>query len=120
MKTELLSTETVASHTPGPWKADEGHTNDPSICGAWGCIRGSKDYILADVYADTEELGREALSNARLMSAAPDLLALAKQYASECSQCNGKGKVALWLSLSEVDCEECSDIRAVIAKAEGK
>lgn len=49
---------------------------------------------------------------ARLIAAAPDLLALAKQYASECSECGGTGKC-----LDDSSCEDCADIRAVIAKA---
>lgn len=48
-----------------------------------------------------------------------DLLALAKQYASECSECGGSG-----ISVSDVDgdegnCLDCADIRAAIAKALG-
>jgi len=54
-----------------------------------------------------------------LIAAAPDLLALAKQYASECSGCDGKGE---WLGpdLHREPCQDCADIRAVIAKAEGR
>lgn len=62
--------------------------------------------------------------DARLMAAAPELLALAKQYASECGECNGGGS---WVELDRNGapipetarpCEACADICAVIAKAE--
>ena len=43
-----------------------------------------------------------------------ELLALAKRHASECSECGGTGLIA--------DCAlcDCADIRAVIARAEGR
>lgn len=72
------------------------------------------------------------LRHARLISAAPDLLALAQQYASECGECGGTGYD---IARSEFDgrpirdaagnltrgkaCQECADIRAAIAKATG-
>jgi len=42
---------------------------------------------------------------------AHELYALAKQLASECSTCNGIG---------DEHCADCADIRAVIARAEGR
>jgi len=63
-------------------------------------------------------------ANGHLIAAAPDLLALAKQYASECPNCDGTGTYSEFYDDGSVkaveDCEECDDIRAVIAKAEGK
>ena len=56
-----------------------------------------------------------------LIAAAPDLLALAKQYASECSGCDGTGDEELPEQPGIVSqCVACADIRAVIAKAEGR
>ena len=51
----------------------------------------------------------------RLIAAAPDLLALAKKYASECSECGGTAYISSWEK-----CMDCADIRAVIAKVEGQ
>lgn len=54
-----------------------------------------------------------------LIEAAPDLLAVAKQCASECADCN-YGDGATGLGSEGEPCEECADIRAAIAKAEGR
>lgn len=69
----------------------------------------------------------EMKANARLIAAAPDLLALAKQYASECAGCNGSGVgreafSVLGGEVTSVDipCEDCADIRKVIAKVEDR
>lgn len=63
----------------------------------------------------------------RLRGTNGDLLALAKQYASECAECNGTGRVQVATDCigGEVvpvtqGCDECADIRAAIAKAEGR
>ena len=65
----------------------------------------------------------EAEPNARLIASAPELLALAKRYASKCGMCGGTGRrMALGPDGSEthtVACAACADIRAVIEKAEG-
>jgi len=54
-----------------------------------------------------------------------ELLTLARQYASECAECNGTGLVTIHfpgnegVPESDADdqpCGECADIRAVIAK----
>lgn len=103
-------------HTPGPW--------------SWAQVwRGPETKIhaefegrrvaLAEVFTMYSHGEKEA--NARLIAAAPELLALAKQYLSECSECNGSGTT--WdrdNCTHTVDCPDCADIRAVIAKAEGK
>ena len=49
-----------------------------------------------------------------------ELLALAHQFAGECSECGGKGTRALGLSGYREDCPDCADIRAVIRKIEGR
>jgi hypothetical protein len=61
-------------------------------------------------------------TNMALIAAAPDLLALAHQYASECAECGGTGTVVPWSLKPDVTeaCSECTDIRAVIDKAEGR
>jgi hypothetical protein len=57
-------------------------------------------------------------ANASLIAAAPDLLALARQYASECGECDGGGYVLGRNAEPTADpCPDCADIRSVIAKA---
>jgi hypothetical protein len=69
----------------------------------------------------------EQQANLQLIAAAPDLLELAKQYASECSGCDGTGFADKFTGHGTpeymehtVPCSDCADIRAVISKAEGK
>lgn len=50
---------------------------------------------------------------ARVITACPDLLALAHQYASECGECAGAR-----IQPDDQPCVECADIWAVIDKAE--
>ena len=107
-----MSEEKVA-RTPGPWTIRHGciygtvPERDPEyICEPWG--RG---------HAETQ-------ANMHLICAAPDLLALAKRYASECPKCGGTGlRDALGpdgFVTHTVDCAACADIRLVIEKAEGR
>lgn len=86
--------------TPGPWTAHEGMIWPRMF------INGADGSAVA---VTSFEQNSEA--NARLIAAAPDLLALAKQYASECAECGGQSVIP--------PCEDCADIRAVIVKAEG-
>ncbi len=62
--------------------------------------------------------------DARLIEAAPALLALAHQYASECGDCAGTRIVAMVDDTGELagdePCEQCADIWTVIDKAEGR
>lgn len=68
-------------------------------------------------------IAKEQHAHARLIAAAPELLAIAKQYASECAACSGSGHWERVPNIAEpsaiVPCEDCEDVRAVIAKAEG-
>jgi hypothetical protein len=108
------------AHTPGPWIAREWECHAPTTVGVE--IDGRFAPIATAKSVEGYYSKPEALANARLIAAAPDLLALAKQYASECGECDGKGTVTErdeggWL-LDTKPCPDCSDIRAVIAKAE--
>lgn len=70
---------------------------------------------------------REVLA---LVKTAPDLLALARQYASECAECAGRGFVYAGDGITgrgpddveptRIACAECDDICRIIAHAEGK
>lgn len=62
------------SHTPGPWTVEPGHSNCNHANQTYGAICTTEGYILADVYADTEELTECAPANAQLIAAAPELL----------------------------------------------
>lgn len=51
------------------------------------------------------------------------LLALAKRYASECGECGGtgivRGRDSVTREYEEAPCEQCEDIRDVIARVGG-
>jgi hypothetical protein len=107
-------------HTPGPWTTQEaphrawiasvGHNVDDPQIWTVAQVAPGNTYHFGDKEAD-----------ARLIAAAPDLLALARQYAMECSECDGTGREELPEQPGIVtDCPACADIRAVIAKAEGR
>lgn len=102
----------MSGHTPGPWVVDE----------------------YGDVQANGEDVARIATgdhhssADARLIAAAPELLELAKKYASECGECDGLGYVVNYVdpfkrgdasSPEMLLCDFCADIRTVIAKATG-
>ena len=103
-----MSAEKVGT-TPGPWRVDE-HNH----C----VIESARHGNIAIV-----NLARMSAADAHLIASAPDLLALAKRYASKCGMCGGTGRrMALGPDGSEthtVACAACADIRAVIEKAEG-
>lgn len=94
----------IAKHTSGPWKA----TPYSSIVGI--AISGA-GYVIAGVRGDREF----SEANARLIAAAPDLLALAHQYASECGDCAG-----MRVMPDDEPCTACADVWAVIDQAEGR
>ena len=62
----------MSKHTPGPW----------SICSAEPFLFGKKQgegigpigFVYGPSFAERSELGQEAMANARLIAAAPDLL----------------------------------------------
>ena len=70
----------MSGHTPGPWKVRIGQKNNEKADGVFACIEGGPDeFVLCDVWADVDELEAEAPFNARLIAAAPDLLAACKR-----------------------------------------
>lgn len=116
-------------HTPGPWRLNDAihaHVLDDT----YHCIDAGCGFHMLPSDKGFGIAGRMALADARLITAAPDLLALAHQYASECSECGGTGLVTKsyggdgygdrCAALADADdqpCPDCADIRAVIAKA---
>lgn len=65
--------KTTAKHTPGPWKAER-LEGDHDLTGDNWAVTGPGNCFIADVN-DADDGDNEA--NARLISAAPDLLAVA-------------------------------------------
>lgn len=109
------------SHTPGPW---EWWTSN-----SWRRLRSNPangrdlgvvtPFVAPDGHPDLEV----SAADMALIAAAPDLLALAKLYASECAECGGSGasvtpRDGKGSAGSVTRCPDCADIRAVIAKAE--
>jgi hypothetical protein len=95
----------MSAHTPGPWFVVEDEN-----CGRWifpnkdgrGFAQdGSYLAICAEVIGG---------ANARLIAAAPDLLAALKAAIED----------AGWAYASFCRCEVCEQVRAAIAKAEGR
>ncbi len=103
-----MSAEKVA-FTPGPW-----HVGKHNCCVIESALHGN---------IAITNLARKSVADAHLISAAPDLLAIAKRYARECTECGGHGVVRLvdfeGTPIDDKPCHACSDIRAAIAKAEG-
>ncbi len=103
-----MSAEKVGA-TPGPWMGSGSYVLAPDgFVAMVGCVH--RDSLVC-------------AANGALIAAAPDLLALAKRYASECARCSGTGMIECvpfdnGIS-STVTCNDCADLRAVIAKAEG-
>lgn len=107
----------MSTHTPGPW---EWWTSN-----SWRRLRSNPangrdvgvivPFVAPDGHPDLEV----SAADMRLIAAAPDLLALAKQYAGECGHCDGAGvRYKRAIGPDKEPCPFCADIRAVIAKAE--
>lgn len=103
----------MKEHTPGPW--DVFGAQDASS-DEWRALTvAQKSMPFMRVCFMPSDGTEEIIANATLIAAAPDLLAFARQSATECAECMGKG-------ISDdtgQDCEGCADIRALISKATG-
>lgn len=117
--------------TPGPWTAECVVGDYPhDICGPDRPGEGSPNLLASVAYDDDDPLPHlslaEANANARLIAAAPDLLALARRCAHECAECNGSAEIVCNDRGGDPaddyskPCPECADIWAVINKAEGR
>lgn len=118
----------MSGFTAGPWSwghngasSDLVHCIDVSGRERVGQVAYLQSYT-NEGYDDREE----TLANARLIAAAPELLAMVQQYASECAHCGGTGVIQRTVVISgcederDDDCPDCADIRALIAKAKGE
>ncbi len=113
-----------AEHTPGPWKV----IGTTTVVRDEGPVIGATICEVEDVNAFVQNEERNA-ANARLIAAAPEMLAMLREAASWCADCNGSGVICIGTriedhgllgqeELADVEpCPECADIRAVIAKA---
>jgi hypothetical protein len=85
--------------------------------------RGTQRYD--DALANAANAENELIAEIdRLRAQRDELLAIAKRYAAECGLCGGHGmRRRLDLDgtpLDDVSCEQCADVRLVIARAEGR
>lgn len=97
------------THTPGPWfssallTADDGWT----FCSVGPFeVTGDADHV-EDTIAEVSGINHDALSNAQLIAAAPDLLEAAKHAAME------------WRLHGQLT-DSCRVLETAIAKAEGR
>lgn len=104
----------MAGHTPGPWLTEG------------GLIKDAQREILATVHGAgfyPDDPGKEVGNvNARLMAAAPDLLAALKRLESRIGWCDSRQR---WLiedgsPRDFLTVDAIREARAAIAKAEGK
>ena len=105
-------------HTPGPWSYRSAQHDD------WGVVRAGRFFICqakdprfmdTEYLAQCRESGRDPWeANARLIAAAPDLLAALKRFRTKVyNAALGSGMDHEWAT------EACSVADAAIAKAEG-
>ena len=94
----------VITHTPGPWLVDED-------CAWW---IGAAGHRVAEAFG-----GAECNANAKLIAAAPDLLAALQHFAAQSVSDDAQCHVGI---CTPAECGRCGAIlqaRAAIAKAEG-
>jgi len=99
-----------ATHTPGPWFIHERFSSDGTF-DIWDkpdALRGAR--WLADVktYGGAFPDVPEAEANARLIAAAPELLAACKEFVRKCDDGEAKSR------------RSYAEMSAAIAKAEGR
>ena len=101
-----------AGHAPEPWIILH--------CKMCTVIQDREQRNICELWTPTRA---EAEPNARRIASAPELLALAKRYASDCAKCDGEGHLLVTFNegcAEYEECPACADIRAVIEKAEGR
>ena len=102
----------TATHTPGPWRQDEP--------GSLLVIAGegkSKDDIVAGCWGHSEQRYAEGVANARLISAAPEMLAALQAEIDTHGHLSGRCAVPAGANGCTARCE---GVRAAVAKAEGR
>ncbi len=110
----------MSKHTPGPWSLS--YDDRPNM--EWNIHVVVQDQPHLAVCFMTSDGPSEA--NAKLIAAAPALLALAREYAGECAECGGAGEIVKNRGSGDptddysVECPDCRDIHAVIDVATGR
>jgi len=112
----MMAKERV-THTPGPWRTHKHGPNPWWLVQVDGREVAEVDHGGVAVWNDPKHPDVVA-ANAHLIAAAPDLLALARKCASECAECAGTGIIIG--TLPSEPCPDCTDIWAVIRRAEGR
>ena len=106
------------SHTPGPWTTRELSGDDHR---GMGWIEADGRDI--SPYGDAALWMEQNRANGTLMAAAPDLLAIAREYASQCVNCNGSAEIIKNdrggdpIDDRAEPCPACKDIWGVIDRA---
>jgi hypothetical protein len=104
----------TTKHTPGPWTITRKHT--PPIFDR-GCIAIGPDIAAIQV----PELDTASEANARLIAAAPDLLAALARAVAYLDANRPKGKISdIFSKLNEHENDVLKPARAAIAKAKGE
>jgi hypothetical protein len=76
----ITSPDPKPAHTPGPWHTSK---NFRYVRGSWVTTGdGPKDFNVCEIWTNGEGDDEQANANARLISAAPDLLAMCEQLLS--------------------------------------
>lgn len=106
-------------HSTTPWKAASGEkAADNWLIASLGQDEHDVHWYVTTDLVRASEYYANPQADAYLMSASPDLLVLAHQYASECGDCLGTRVCPL--CPDDEPCHACADIWAVINKAEGR
>ena len=93
-------------HTPGPWKVNADEYGN--VLG----VRAANDATICQInWMIRKRGGLQAEANARLIAAAPDLLAVLKEFVKD-SECDADGEK------HPKDCWHCAAMAAIL-KAEG-
>lgn len=99
------------------WRSEDGEAN----CGVF--CEPTKGHAYSICRAPRYEIKETWEKHAKLIAAAPKMLAMLRRYASECAECDGTGQVRSFNPARQghqhhaEDCVSCADIRALISKA---
>ena len=111
-----MSSTQKTAHTAAPWDAD---IEDVSVSFLHRAVIGPSGQLIADCYSD-DMPGEESAANARLMAAAPEMLA-ALQLLHKWFDITGSSIRARWDRIPDLDRKAIVDAtRAAIAKAEDR
>jgi hypothetical protein len=128
MHTDTLKTATTKAHIPASWDCGI-HLEPGSADGYWHIVDADSDngdtLAVVDPYGFGEDLGWDVDAIARLVAAAPDLLAALRAALPAVIRLGdfiGNGDIEVPVSGLAINdrCAIVAQIRAALAKAEGK